>query len=249
VATIDGSPKVAGFYSSGIVRKNIQNINAIFGLFVHPRVVDTWEKNGGKPYWCTPMIDPLTGPDGKTNPHTITFFLWNLSKNKVIMAGMGNVGSFLWNVAYSIEADPIILVGFDFSEQVQDKSQAIYFDSYANMFMQKYAPDEAQDKAAALHQLEINPDFIAREDGEGWQKEYFQKGQPVRYLTNPTWKVYRKKLAQHISTAGRLTINATGNGCLHTEAIEKDEKGVDQYILKTPNFKCADLEDVLSKYN
>jgi hypothetical protein len=98
----------------------------------------------------------------------------------------------------------------------------------------------AQDHAAALHQIESNPDFTSTID----DPPYYEKGQPVRYLVNPIWKSYRNTLAKHIKESGIKTINATNNGCLHTQA--RDDKG--NFILNLPNFKSQSLDSVLEEY-
>lgn len=111
------------------------------------------------------------------------------------------------------------LVGYDFSEQVKDKRQAVYFHGFTRMFMRKYNDiKKAMDAAAALHQIEVNPDF------------------GTHYLVNPIWKRYRETLKAHIISSKKHTIQCTGNGCLHTEAI------------KCPNFEAQPLEVVLKKY-
>lgn len=237
-ATVDGSPAIHGFYTAGIVKKHAPQINALFSVLTHHSVTNTWTRYGGRIYWYVPMLDNPEMP-------SLTQAIYYLTNNKGIISGIGNVGACLWNMAYALECDPIILVGMDFSEQLRDIADAVYFPIFAGMFMQKYKDEKkAQDQAATLHQLEVNPDFIAEENGEGWLGEYYKKGQPVRYLVNPVWKFYRDLLAKHIVSSKRHTINATGNGCLHTEA--KDEKG--NYILKADNFEAMNLKDVLEKY-
>ena len=244
-ATVDGSPAIHGFYTAGIVKKYAPKVNALFSVLVHPSVAKTYGGYGGPIYWYVPLLDMPVTPDKKLDVRSLSYILSLLTKHQSLVSGIGNVGAFLWNVAYELGSDPIILVGFDFSEQVRDKADAVYFEKFTAMFLQKSKdPDAAQDKAAALHQLESNPDFIAEKTGEGWLKAYYTKGQPVRYLVNPVWKHYRRVFAQHIVTSKRHTIQATGNGCLHTKA--KDDEG--NYILKADNFEAMDLKDVLEKY-
>ena len=158
-----------------------------------------------------------------------------------MLSGIGNVGALLWNIAAELKATDIILVGFDFSEQVKDKSDAIWFNQMVSMFLHAgYKTLEAQDKAALLHQPEHNPDFISDRD----DPPYYVKGEPVGYLINPYWKNYRELFAKHIVESGIHTINATGGGCLHTQA--KDNKG--NYILDCPNFEAKKLSEVLERY-
>jgi hypothetical protein len=245
VATVDGSPQIAGFYSAPIVRKHCKQIFGLFNTLAHPKTVAAWSNYGGVPYWFNTMLDLPDGPEG-VNPRSMSYWLWNLTKQKPLISGVGNVGAFLWNFATELEADPIILVGFDFSEQVEKKNDGIYFPQTVNMFMRKYNDvDKASDAAAEVHQQEINPDFIAEETGKGWYENYYEKGKPVRYLVNPVWKEYRNKLAAHINSCEHTTtINSTGNGCLHSQA--KDDEG--KLILNSPNFKCQPLKEVLDEY-
>jgi uncharacterized Rossmann fold enzyme len=241
VATVDAAPQLLGFYSQPIVRNYANEINGAFNVFTHPKVVKEWESHGGKVYWFVPMIDNPRTADEKINARSQTYMMHLLTKQKGIISGIGNVGAFSWNLAYSLEADPICLVGLDFSEQVKDKSEAVYFNSFTSMFMQKTKDvNAAMDKAADLHQLEENPDFICEED----DPPYYNKGKHPTYLVNPIWKEYRNNLAWHIVSSGKHTINATMNGCLHTQA--KNEKG--DFILKCPNFQVCPLSEVLKTY-
>lgn len=240
VATVDASSKIHGFYTHGIIRKYAPEINAVFPSFIHPDIVKTWQSYHGKIYWFSTIIDNPEYPDHKLNAHSATYLLHLLSK-KSMLSGIGNVGATLWNIATELEASPIILVGFDFSEQVVDKSEAIWFNQMVGMFMHgSQTPRQAQDSAANLHQPELNPDFISDRD----DPPYYTKGEPIGYLINPYWKNYRELFAKHIVESGIHTINATGGGSIHTEA--KDNKG--NYILKCPNFEAKQLNEVLMKY-
>ena len=225
VASVDGSPLIAEFYKTHLVKKYTSQINGVFSVTVHPSVVKNWK---GKTYWFTSMLDlPSLEGTTKINNRSVTFILHVLSNYKGIASGVGNVGSFCWNLGYILECDPIILVGFDFSEQVKDKADAVYFKSLTAMHLRKItkerAPTQAEvvaamDKVANMHQVEKNPDFN------------------TSYLVNPIWKRYREMLASHIVASKKNTINATGNGCLHTMAI------------KAPNFKAMPLAECLKKY-
>lgn len=218
VASVDGSPVIAKFYKHKLVRKHANKIDAAFNIMVHPNTVKAWK---GKVYWFTAMVDSVTKKDGSSNYQAVTFALHLLSKGKGIISGVGNVGSFLWNLAAELECSPIILVGYDFSEQVKLKNHAVYFGSFVKMFLKDFEGDieKAMEKAATLHQVEKNPDFNRF------------------YLVNPVWKRYRDYLAAHILTSKIHTINATGNGCIHTEAIP------------CKNFEAKDLKETLSRYN
>lgn len=217
VASVDGSPLIAKYYKSKIVKKHMDKINAIFNVTVHPSVVNQWK---GKIHWFTAMLDMPGKPKGKINTHSMSFFLHVMSGYKNIMSAIGNVGSTIWNVGYVLGCNPICLVGYDFSEQVNDKAKAIYFKSFTAMYLQKFKGDvnKAMDKAADLHQVEHNPDF----------DNY--------YLINPIWKRYRATLASHIISSGYPTVNCTEGGCLHTEAIKCD------------NFTAMSLEKALEKW-
>jgi hypothetical protein len=239
-SSVDASYKIAGFYTSPIVRKYAGQMNAVFSGFADPKIIQKWKGYGGKIWWYTPMLDVPKDKQGKEYYDTQSYLLFLLTNGKPLMSGIGNVGAFLWNLAVALQCEPIILVGFDFSEQVLDIKDAVYFTSWVASFMTKYHDEKkACDAAAVLHQLETNPDFIATiSDGH-----YFKKGEHPRYLINPIWKGYRNMLATHIVTAKKMTINATGNGCLHTQAKEGDA-----YILKSPYFKAQPLEEVLKEY-
>jgi len=244
VATVDGSPQLLSFYSQPIVRKYAKEINGAFNVWTHPKVVKEWLNHAGKDklYWFVPSVDNPANEKGGLNIRSLTYIFHLLSKGKGIISGLGNVGAFSVNLALALECEPIILVGLDFSEQVKDKSEAVYFDSFTAMFMQKYHknPEQAQDKAADLHQLEHNPDFVCEED----DPPYYKKGEHPQYLVNPVWKEYRNMLASFIIASKRRIINSTGNGCLHTQA--KNAEG--GYVLKCPNFEAKPLKTVLEEY-
>lgn len=230
VASADGSPLIANYYRHVLIKKN-KNFHAALNVTVHPEARKLLPTE--QTYWFVSILDPVTTPDGKLNRYSITYLLYLLSDKKSVISSIGNVGSFLWNLAAEWKCDPIILVGYDFSEQVRDKAKAVYFQPFVNMFLKQYLPKDsaaseeivkdaikkAQDSAAALHQVEENPDF------------------GTRYLVNPIWKRYREILKEHILANKNLhIINATGNGCLHTQAIQ------------SPNFGAANLKEVLEKY-
>jgi len=256
VASIDGSPRISGFYSAQIVRKYAESINAMLAVVVHPKVADRVQKNGLNTYWFTPMTDnPLPLKPGDTvNKKSVAYILHALT-GKSMIAGFGNVGAFLWNLAFELGCDPLILVGYDLSEQVTDKLHTVYFWPFTHMFMQmkeKYPTQQkAMDAAATMHQTEVNPDFTADKD----DLPYYKKGEHVQYLVNPVWKKYRDVLAQAIASSGRHTIQATENGCLHTGAkvmvatkSGKRTKMEEKFILKCPNFEARTLKEVLSEY-
>jgi hypothetical protein len=238
VGSIDASEKIAGFYSAPIIKKHAQDIYGVFSTMIHPKVIERWRMLSDV-YWFNPLIDSVE----KGNPSLFSSAIWYLTNKKGFMSGVGNVGSFLWNLATALECDPIILVGFDFSEQVEDVADAIYFKQYLSTFLQKgYEPNKASDAAAEVHQPESNPDFICDFDDES---PYYQKGLPVRYLVNPIWKTYRDMLAANIAVAPCKTINATGNGCLHSGA--KNKNG-DLILADKSKFESVKLEKVLDYF-
>lgn len=253
-ASVDGNPVIAEYYQDKTVKKASRILNAAFSITVHPKTVKAWK---GKIWWFTAMLDSIekdeehdlllqkfleidvTEPDAlikfvklqqkiltrtpkrQLNRHSNSYLLHLLSGGKGLISAVGNVGSFLWNLAADLGCSPIILTGYDFSEQVRDKADAVYFMKYAMMFHKKggLSWEDAQDKAALLHQVETNPDFN------------------THYLVNPIWKSYREQLKAHIITSKIHTINATGNGCLHTKAIP------------VHTFEATTLESVLNRYN
>lgn len=239
VATVDGSPKINAFYNRHDVKRHASEINGLFNVLSHPSVTKTWREAGGKTYWFISMLDEPDEKSKQISMRSLTSIMYMLTKQKGLISGMGNVGAFLWNVACALECDPIILVGFDFSEQVADKNQAIYFDFFTGMFLQKckdpnpmISSQMAQDKAADMHQIEVNPDFKA----SFTRLPYYKKGENVRYLVNPIWKFYRDSFAGYIIKSKKHTIQCTGNGCLTTAAI------------KCSNFEAQPLNEVLQKY-
>ena len=249
VGTVDGTNKILPFYESLAIRNETKRIAALFSVFTHPDVVKTWKKHHGQIYWWTPLIDAIVTNEGRINPTSLTYAIHLMTKLKGIISGAGNVGAFLWNMACALDCDPIILVGFDFSEQIVDKANAIYFDGFTRMFLESPSPKGdkyrenpvlATDAAADMHQVEVNPDVVSECD----YLPFFRKGEHPKYVVNPIWKHYRNILAEHVVSSGRHTINCTGNGCLHTEA--KDDDG--NYILKVPNFESRNLRDVLEEY-
>lgn len=232
VATVDGSPRINAFYDRHDVKKHAPQINGVFNTLTHPSVINTWQKAGGQIYFFNSMLDD-PGKGGKLSVKSLTNIMWLLTKQKGLISGIGNVGAFLWNIGVALEADPLILVGMDFSEQILNKAEAVYFDYYVKLFLQKYKdPNVAQDRAAAMHQPEVNPDFVA----PFTKLPYYKKGENVHYIVNPIWKYYRDAFAMHIVSSGKKTINCTGNGCLTTEAI------------KCPNFTARPLMEVLKEY-
>jgi hypothetical protein len=243
-ASVDASSKIANFYAHKNIRQHAKSIYGIFNSFVSSSVANTWANYGGEPYWFVPELDLPMTKEGFFNPG-LSWMLSCLTKHQGVISAIGNVGSFLWNFAGAVlNCSPVILVGFDFSEQIKDKVDAVYFNQYVSMFLKKFDEKTAQDKAAESHQLEDNPDVIAEKTGKGWLENYYEAGKPVRYLVNPIWKEYRNKFALSLAQSGIETLNCTGNGCLHTGA--KDDNG--NYILKLPNFKVKTLQEVIKEW-
>ena len=262
VVTLDGSPKVATFYNQPVVRKLGKDVTPVFVVTTHPSVVKIWsqmrvfdwkllDREGPNIHWFVGMLDELQtsgtkcarcreetqfafnycpfcgkhladnriSEQPKLNTRSVTYIIYLLSGRKGTMSGIGNVGSCIWNIGAALGASPLILVGYDFSEQVKYKSQAVYWNAFLRMYLTKYKnKKKALDAAAALHQVEENPDFH------------------TKYLVNPIWKQYRDLLKAHIVSSKIPTINATGNGCLTTEAI------------KCENFTAKPLEEILNIY-
>ena len=222
VASVDGSPVIARFYK-GVSKEVAKQINAVFAVTVHPRTVKTWK---GAIYWFLALLDCPYTPDEKkpelvkTNRKSVSYIMHLLSRGKSPMSAIGNVGATLWNIGYELGCSPLILIGFDYSEQVRFKEQLIYWKSYVNMFNKVggLPLEEAKQKAAVLHQVETNPDF------------------GTTYLVNPIWKSYRRTFAQHIIQSKVHTLNCTGGGCLTTRAIS------------VPHFEAYSLKKALAKF-
>lgn len=221
VATVDGHPIISKFYKDRVVTENARKIQGVFNVVTHPSTLKEWRTRHGHTNWFVSIIDRSVSPAAeiRIDKHSVTYALCAMSNYKPLMSGMGNVGAFLWNLAVGLECEPLILIGFDFAEYVRDKSEALYFWAFTQMFLEKgLSEEEAQDKAALLHQVEKNPDFNNS------------------YLINPVWKRYREIMAVHIVQSKVETINCTGGGSLHTDAV------------KAPNFKTINLEEALAKY-
>lgn len=216
-ASVDGHPKIADFYKRKIVKKHAETVNAAFNVMVHPNVTKNWR---GEVYWFLNIMDSVLTETGKLNNKSITYILHVLTrKHASLISTIGNVGAFLWNLGIVLECDPLILIGYDFSEHVKDKTKAVYFNAFVRMFEQKYKDEKTQrDKAAALHQVEINPDF------------------GTFYLVNPIWKSYRDTLGHYIIESKKHTIQCSGNGCLHTGAV------------KCSNFEAMPLKEAIRTF-
>lgn len=234
VASVDGSPLIANFYNIR-PEKIPSDLNAVFAVTVHPKVVKTWKR---RIHWFVPMIDPVQ----KLQDRSLTYLLCLIAKHKGTLSGIGNVGSLSWNIAAELGCSPLILIGFDFSEQVKYKEHGVYWNHLVAAFLKETGDlDKAQEKAALLYQVEENPDFKATFN----DPPYYEKGKNVRYLVNPIWKGYRDQLAAHIVTSKIHTINCVGNGCIHTGARNKNG----DFILKVPNFEAKSLEETLKMEN
>ena len=227
VCSVDGSPLVANFYNNIKPKMIPSDLNALFAVTIHPKVVKAWRR---RIYWFVPMLDEVQ----KLQDRSLTYLLCLISGHKGTMSGIGNVGGTIWNISAELGCSPIILVGFDFSEQVKYKEQAVYWNHLVALFLKETGDlEKAQEKAALLYQVEENPDFKATFN----DLPYYEKGKNVRYLVNPIWKGYQRQLKAHIESSGIHTIQSTNNGCLHTGAI------------KCPNFEALPLKMVLEKYN
>lgn len=239
VATVDGSPAIYKFYNHPIIKKQ-SHIMGIFTTIISPNIPQSWR---GPIYWYLSVMDEVLTEKG-VNKKTVTYVLHYLANSASLISTMGNVGGFLVNLAIGLEADPIILVGYDFAEYVKYKDQTSYFKALTNMFMLKYKKKKiARDKAADLMQVEVNPDFIAEFD----DMPYFKKGEQVRYLTNPVWKAYRNALGKLIINSKSHIIQSTGNGSLHSHA-EWEADNTKYTLRNCKNFEAIPLEKVLDKY-
>jgi len=144
--------------------------------------------------------------------------------------GFDNVYDIQVDKQESFFADGVLthncLIGYDYSERVQYKEQSVYWNKYVAMFQKSgLSLEEAQQKTSLLHQVERNPDFN------------------TFHLVNPIWKSYRRTLAAFITASQLQVINATGAGCLHTQA--QNMKGEPLF---GSNFLAMKLEDVLKKF-
>jgi len=186
VATVDGDKKIKDFYDDPIVDKYKDRVKAVFSAAtVHPEVVKRcpFEK-----YWFVPIYDD------PRKPKSITFALYHLCGEKSMLVTGGTVGTFIFNLAYFLGFNPIILVGYDYSYDIGTKPEKTpYWFAYLQLCNWNH------EKAKRLFVVKENP--------------YFK----TKYVLDLMFKVYREILAFYLKQLPNKikVINATEGGSLH----------------------------------
>jgi len=190
VATVDGDKRIKEFYDDPIVDKYKDQVKAVFSaVTVHPEVVRRcpFEK-----YWFVPIYDD------PRKPKSLTFALYYLSGEKSLLVTGGTVGSFIFNLAYFLGCNPIILVGYDYSYDAETPPEKTpYWFAYLQLCKWNY------EKAKKLFVIGENP--------------YFK----TKYMLDLMFKVYREILAFYLKQLPKniQVINATEGGSLHKPEV------------------------------
>jgi hypothetical protein len=188
VCTVDGSPVIKKFYDDPTVDEYKDRVKAVFSsLTVHPEVVKRcpFEK-----YWFVNMYDDPTAPT------SLTAAFHFMSGRKTILVAGGTVGFFAFNLAYFLGADPIILVGYNYSYNDLDITKSAYYGAYL---------------------------LECKGDTEKVKKYFSIRTNPVwknRYLLDLMWQTYREIFAFYVKRARAKVINATGEGSLHPPEVK-----------------------------
>jgi hypothetical protein len=102
---IDGDPIITPeFIDHDIVDDHSENITAIFSVTIANEAVSRWK--GGARFFM-PIMPDATLPN-------VAAVVSGLFPNITEMDGMGNCGSFAWNIARYVGCNPIALIGLDF---------------------------------------------------------------------------------------------------------------------------------------
>lgn len=198
VASVDGSPAIAGFYNHKLVDENAGKIKAVLNITVHPSVPKRFK---GKKYWFISMYDnPLVTVNGKQylNPQSITMFMHFLTK-KFMMVTLGNVGGFIWNLGNYIGCSPLLLIGYDYSYATLKPEKTSYWQAYLNLTKGK------KREARKVFHIETNPIY------------------KTKYLMEPIFMSYRELFKIYLEKAEKVgikTVNCTEGGALHGSYIE-----------------------------
>lgn len=183
VSSVDGDPVIKSFYDDPVVDEHKGDVKAVFAATVHPDVV---KRCPFEVYWF------VNAHDEPTNPRSLTAAFHFMSKRKSIMVSGGTVGFLNWNLAYFLGADPIILIGYNYSYDVLDITKTTYYNAYLK------ACGGDVEKVKSYFSIRQNPDF------KNW------------YLLDLMWQVYRDIFKYYVERAKVLTINASEEGSLHS---------------------------------
>lgn len=124
VCSVDGDEIISNFYAGSLVKKNRQSVKAVLAATsVHPKVLETCplEKHFFIPFWDNPL-----------NPTSLTR-TFHLMTGKTIMEAYGNSGSCGWAIAYLMGANPVGLLGLDYSYFTDNPSETTYFETFRTL--------------------------------------------------------------------------------------------------------------------
>jgi hypothetical protein len=203
VSSVDGDPAIKKFYDDPIVDEYKDGVKAVFSaVTIHPSVVKRcpFEK-----YWF------VNAYDDPTKLRSLSAAFHFMTKQKSILVAGGTVGFFIVNLAYFLGADPIILVGYDYSYDDLDIKKSTYYRAY----LSKCGNDE--EKVKRYFSIRENPYF------KSW------------YLLDLMWKTYRDIFAFYINKMPVTIINASEQGSLHLPSVKvqcvRFEEAVQKYNL------------------
>lgn len=137
VVSVDGTEKTAEFY------KNINRNDsspfpvACVNVFIHPTTLKRIKQLRLQTYW---YVSPLDNPfEGKS----ITRIVYWMTKEKMIIPTLGNVGAMCWNISLLLGCNPIALVGLDFGYPPETKLEDTqYYKAYKKLAEMNNQPIE-----------------------------------------------------------------------------------------------------------
>ena len=122
VTSVDGSPKIAEFYSNKLVQQHIHGIKCVLSVqTTHPDVVKALP-NASMFFFVSIWDNPL-------NQISVTRIFHHLS-NKTMMSSLGNTGAAAWELSQYLQCNPIGLLGIDFAYESLDFSKSTYFETF-----------------------------------------------------------------------------------------------------------------------
>lgn len=123
VTTVDGSDKIAGFYSDKLVQSHISNLKAVLSVqTTHPSVSAAIPLEN-QYYFVGMWDDPFAELSLSRLFHEMT--------DKTLMATGGNTGVAAWQLAYYLGCNPIGIIGLDFSYgEETDLKKTTYFETF-----------------------------------------------------------------------------------------------------------------------
>ena len=128
VLTVDGDPYIAKYYDDPLVDRYRDDVKAVFdALTVHPKVV---ERVPFEKYWFLTFVDDPLDPK---NPKSLTRTLHFMVHKTIIQSG-GNVGASAWHLGYYLQADPVGMIGLDYSYPADTPiEKTIYYDAFVKI--------------------------------------------------------------------------------------------------------------------